>query len=187
MIPPLGRVDLPDLSALLAEHSAAAAALAAADAGEFRAEGPRIDGRIATLASLVLGALASGGVLGGLGTSVSHQRHAYLAQGLLMGAAVVLVAGLLLFVRLLLPRLTKVTAQSGALARLSVLPDAQAARRYYLAAVVTDQGLSHQAAAAHRHAVGIARRMRRFRRAGYVLVSGVVLAAAGFLALAWGW
>lgn len=178
--------NVPDLSALLASHTAAAAALAADDAAAFRGEGPRIDGRIGTLLSLVLGALASSGAIGGVGASASRARHAYLAEGLLVTAAVVIVAGLLLVVRLILPRLRRVTAASGALAQVSTLPDAAAARAYYCAAVL-DQGLSYQAASAHQHAVSIARRYRRFRTAGYVLVAGVLQAAAGFLALAGGW
>lgn len=168
------------------QHTAAAAALAARDADAFRAEGPRIDNRIGTLLSLVLGGLASSSVVGGVGGELAHQRHAYVALGLLVASAVVTVVGLLLIVRLILPRLTRVTARSGELARMSVLPDAEAARAFYLAAAA-DQGLSHQAAAAHRHAVAIARRFRRFRTAGYVLVAGLLLAAAGFLTLAGGW
>lgn len=176
-----------DLAELLAAHHAAAAALAAADAEAFRQEGPRIDDRINTLLALVVGALASASVVGGVGGSVSHARHAYLAEGLLTASAVVIVAGLLLVARLILPRLTWVTDRPGPLARVSVLPDTAAARRFYLAAALDDGGLSHQAGAAHRHAVAIARRFRRFRRAGYVLVGGLVLALAGSLALAGGW
>ncbi|HEX9334543.1 MAG TPA: hypothetical protein VF892_01610 [Pseudonocardiaceae bacterium] len=176
---------VPDLDVLLAQHAAAAAALAAADAEAFWAEGPRIDGRIGTLLSLVLGGLASSGVVGGVGGELAHQRHAFVALGLLVASAVVTVTGLLLIVRLILPRLTQVTARSGRLARVSVLPDAAAAREHYRAAA--QDCLAYQAAAAWRHAVTIARRLRRFRTAGRVLVVGVVLATAGFLALSWGW
>lgn len=163
-----------------------AAQLAAADATSIQAEGPRIDNRIGILLSLLLGGLASSSVLGGVGASISRQRHAYVATGLLVAAAVVIVVGLVLIVRLVLPRLTRrVTAQSGALARLAELPDAAAARDYYRAAV--GDCLAYQALLAWSHAVGIRRRYRRFRRAGYVLVVGVLLATAGFLALGWGW
>jgi hypothetical protein len=181
-----GRTDVPDLAALLAGHNAAAAALAAADAEAFRQEGPRIDARIGTLLSLVLGALASSGFVGGIGASVSRQRHAYLATGLLAVSALVIVAGLVLIVRLILPRLSRrVTARSGSLARVSVLPDATAVRAHYQSAA--QDCLAYQSFEAWRHAAGIARRFRRFRTAGRVLVVGVVLAAAGFLALGWGW
>lgn len=181
----IGRTDVVDLGALLAGHNAAATALAAADADAFRQEGPRIDGRIGTLLSLVLGGLASSGVVGGVGASVSRQRHAYLALGLLATAAVVIVVGLVLIVRLILPRLTRVTARSGPLATVSVLPDAAAARAYYQRAA--SDCLAYQSGAAWRHAVTIARRFRRFRIAGRVLVAGVLLATAGFLALSAGW
>lgn len=168
-----------------AEASAVAARLAAADAQAFRAEGPRIDARIGTLLSLMLGGLASSGVVGGLGGSLSRQRHAYLAFGLLAVAAVVLVAGLVLIVRLILPRLTPVTPTSGALAVVAALPDVAAARAHYRAA--GRDCLAYESALAYHHAVAITRRFYRFRTAGRVLVAGVVLAAAGFLALAGGW
>jgi hypothetical protein len=177
--------EVADLGALLAAHQAAAGALAAADAEAFRQEGPRIDGRIGTLLSLVLGALATSSVIGGVGATLSRQRHAYLAMGLLASSAVVIVAGLVLIVRLILPRLTRVTARSGALAQVAVLPDATAAREHYRAAA--QDGLTYQSTTAWWHAVAIAARFRRFRNAGRVLVAGVVLAAAGFLALSWGW
>lgn len=168
------------------QRDQAAAVLAAADAAAFRAEGPRIDARIGTLLSLVLGALASGGVVGGLGGSLSRARHAYLALGLLAAAAVVIVVGVVLIVRLILPRLSNgVTPHSWSLAHVAELPDLVAVRAYYQAAAQAP--LSHQARQAHSHAVAIRRRFRRFRRAGWVLVAGVVLAAAGFLALGWGW
>lgn len=163
-----------------------AAALARADADEFRAEGPRIDGRINTLVTLVLGGLASAGVLGGVGGSVSRAHHAVVAHGLLATSAVVIVAGLVLQVGLILPRLSRrVTSRSGALARVSVLPDDVAVRDYYRAAARTC--LAYQSASALRHARGIAARFHRFRTAGYVVTAGVLLAAAGFLALGWGW
>jgi hypothetical protein len=96
--------DAPGLAALAADHTTAAAALAAADAEAFRQEGPRIDARIGTLLTLVLGALASSGFVGGIGASVSRQRHAYLAMGLLAVSALVIVAGVVLIVGLILPR-----------------------------------------------------------------------------------
>jgi hypothetical protein len=182
---PPGRTAVLDLGTLLADRRAAAAALAAYDAEAIRQEGPRIDNRIGTLLTLVLGALASSGVVGGVGASVSRQRHAYLAMGLLATAAVVIVAGLLLIVRLILPRMTReVTTRSGALARVAALPDAAAARAHYYAAA--QDCVSYQSAVAWSYATGIRRRFFRFRTAGRVLVVGVVLAAVGFLALGWG-
>jgi hypothetical protein len=168
------------------ELNEAAAALAAADADAFRAEGPRIDARIGTLLTLVLGALASSGFIGGIGASVSRQRRAYLAMGLLAVSALVIVAGLVLIVGLILPRLSKVvTARSGVLARVSVLPDEAAVRAHYLAAA--QDRLAYQSFTAWRHAAEIARRFHRVRTAGRVLLVGVALAALGFLALGWGW
>jgi hypothetical protein len=176
---------VPDLDVLLAQHTAAAATLARSDAESFQSESPRIDNRIGTLLSLVLGGLASSSVVGGVGGELAHQRHAVVALGLLVASAVVTVAGLLLIVRLILPRLTRVTARSGPLAQVSVLPDEAAARAHYRAAA--QDCLAYQSAAAWRYAVAVARRFRRFRTAGRVLVVGVVLATAGFLALSWGW
>lgn len=180
-----GHTTTVDLSELLATRDAAGAALAAKDADTFRQEGPRIDNRIAGLLSLVLGALASSGLVGGVGASLSRQRHAYLAMGLLGCSAVVLSAGLLLTVRLILPRLTKVTARSTTLAHVAALPDAAAARAHY--GTAAQDCLTYQATAAWSHAIAITRRFRRFRRAGRVLLVGVLLATAGFLALSWGW
>lgn len=163
-----------------------AAGLAAADAESFRGEGPRIDARIGTLLSLVLGGLASSGAVGGIGGSVSRTRHAYLAMSLLALASVVIVVGLVLVVRLILPRMTRrVTVHSWSLAHVADLPDTTAARVYYRAAA--RDCLAYQACQARSHAVAIRRRFRRFRRAGWVLLVGVVLAAVGFLALGWGW
>ena len=165
---------------------ASAAALAATDADAFRQEGPRIDNRVNTLLTLVLGGLASSGGLGGVGAAVSHRQHAYLAMWLLVAAAVVILTGLVLIVELILPRLTRqVTVRSGHLARVAALPDQAAAHAYYQAAA--QDCLAHQALAAWSHATAIRRRFRRFRRAGYVLLAGVLLATAGFLALGWGW
>jgi hypothetical protein len=169
----------PDLDLVAAE-------LAAADAAAFRHEGPRIDARIGILLTLVLGGLASGGLVGGIGGSVSRQRHAYVALGLLTVAALVTVAGVVLIVRLILPRLSPVvTDRSGPLARVSVLPDEAAVRAYYRAAA--QDRLAYQSHAAWRYAVGTARRFHRFRTAGRVLMAGVVLSALGFLVLSWGW
>lgn len=169
-----------------ARRDQAAALLAAADADAFRAEGPRIDGRIGTLLSLVLGGLASSGAVGGVGGSVSRERHAHVAMGLLAVAAVVILAGLVLVVRLILPRLTRrVTPNSWSLAHVADLPTLAAARAYYRDAA--QDCLTYQASQARSHAVAIRRRFRRFRRAGWVLLAGVGLAAAGFLALGWGW
>lgn len=166
--------------------NATAAALAAADADAFRQEGPRIDGRIGTLLSLMLGALASSGAIGGVGATVSRQHHAYVATGLLTTSALVIVAGLALILRLILPRLTRrVTAQSGALALVADLPDVASARAHYR--VAAQDCLTYQSSLAWSHAVAIRRRFRRFRRAGIVLLVGVLLAAAGFLALSGGW
>jgi hypothetical protein len=173
-----------DLAALLAHHHATGAALAAQDADAFRQEGPRIDNRITSLLSFVLGALISGGFVGGASALVSH-HHAYLATALLTTAAAVLATGVLLHVRLILPRLTTVTDQSGPLARVADLPDPAAARQHYLTAA--RDCLTYQATAAWCHAVGITRRNRRFRRAGRLLLTGVLLAAAGFIALRQGW
>lgn len=168
-----------------AETNMLAARLAAVDAEAFRSEGPRIDNRIGSLLTLMLGGLASSGVVGGLGASVSRQRHAYVAFGLLAVSAVVIVAGLVLIVRLILPRLTRVTPTSGALALVAALPDVASARTHYQAA--GRDCLAYQSALAYHHAVAITRRFFRFRTAGRVLMAGVVLATAGFLALGWGW
>lgn len=179
---PAGGVDLADL---LGRHTSTAAGLAAADAEAFRSEGPRIDNRIGTLLSLVLGAVAASGAVGGVGATVSRQHHAYLAAGLLVAAAGVIVAGLLLIVRLILPRLSAVHPCSGALARVAALPDPDAARAHYQRAALDCVG--YQSRVAWRHATQITRRWFRFRTAGRVLVAGVLLAAAGFLALGVGW
>ena len=164
---------------------AAAARLAAADADAIRQEGPRSDTRIGLLLSLLLGGAASASVFGGLGTELAHARHAYVATGLLAAAAVVVVVGLVLIVGLILPRLSRrVTAQSGVLAQVANLPGHQAVREFYRAAAIDPLG--HQVRAVRSHAVGIQRRLYRLRRAGWVLVAGIVLATAGWLALGWG-
>jgi hypothetical protein len=174
-----------DLTALLADHNATGAALAATDADAFRQEGPRIDNRIGSLLSLILGALASSGLIGGVGASLSRAHHAPLAMGLLAGSSVVIATGLLLTVRLILPRLsTTITVQSGPLPRVAALPHPAAARAHYSTAA--RDCLTYQSAAAWSHAVAISRRFRRFHRAGTVLLIGVALATAGFIALAWG-
>jgi hypothetical protein len=187
------------------------AALAAADADAFRSEGPRIDARIGTLASLVFAVLASTGAVGGVGTSISRARHAEVATWLLVAGAVAFAVGFVMIVRLILPRLVRVTPATGvlawaaalplvgplvrrltrirpapgALAQVAALPDTTAAAAYYAAAA--EDCLAYQATDAWAHGVAIARRFRRFRRAGWVLTTAVVLAAAGFLALGWGW
>jgi hypothetical protein len=168
------------------EHNALAATLAAADAQAFREEGPRIDNRIGTLLSLLLGGMASSSVLGGVGASLSRERHADVAMVLLATAAVVIAVGLVLIVRLILPRLSpRITARSGALAQVAALPDVAAVRDFYR--VAAQDRLGYQAGLARAHAVAIRRRFFRFRRAGWVLVAGVLLATCGFLALGWGW
>lgn len=175
-----------DLSALLVERDTTAAALAAADAEAYRAEGPRIDDRIGTLLTLLLGALASSGAVGGVGTALSRQRHAYIALGLLVAAAVVLVAGLGLICRLILPRLTRAaTPRSWSLAWVAALPDPADAAEHYRAAAA--DCLAYQSRQAWSNATSIRRRFFRFRTAGRVLLVGAGLAAAGFLALGWGW
>lgn len=169
-----------------ADRNATAAGLAAADAEAFRQEGPRVDNRIGTLLSLLLGGMASSSVLGGVGTTLSQQRHAYVAMVLLAAAAVVIAVGLVLIVLLILPRMSRrVTARSGALAQVAALPDAAAVREHYRTAAMDPLG--YQAGLARAHAVGIRARFYRFKVAGWVLVTGVLMATAGFLALGWGW
>lgn len=166
--------------------TAAAVALAAADFDAFRSEPPRTDARIGILASLILGGVASIGGVGGLGATVSRQHHAHVAFALLVAAAVALAAGVVMIVRLILPRMDRqLTTQSGGLHQVAALPDAAAARRYYTAAA--RDCLTHWSGRTWCQSKASTRRLFRLRGAGRVLGIGVLLVLAGVLALAAGW
>lgn len=178
----------PAESAAAAEASTkaeeAGAKLAEYDGTAFRSEGPRTDAKVGALLSLLVGVVGVVGVLGTLGTTVSRQARAYVAAGLLGAAAVVLVLGLLMIVLVILPRLYGPEQRPGALGIVAALPDAAAARAHYRAA--GEDPLAYRAADAWFHSKVMTQRYRRIRRAGVVVLLGIVLGLAGGLALGWG-
>lgn len=169
-----------------AEQEVSGAKLAEIDAGAFRSEGPRTDTKVAALLTLLAAMIGATGVLGTVGTTVSRQSGAPVAAVLLGVAAVVIVVGLVMVVLVILPRFHRPGGQGiGALVTVAELPDPVAAREHYLKA--GDDPLGYHAAGAWVHARMIVDRYRRIRRAGWVLLGGMVLALVGGLALGWGW
>ena len=167
------------------ELVAAAVRLAELDRAEFRAEGPRSDAKLSTLISLLVG--LSGAVAAGssVGTRLARDAGSTLAAVLFGAAGLVLLIGLGMVWHVVLPRLHPDGrgGRGGPMAAVADLPDAAAARDYYLAAA--RDPLLYQAGGAHHHARAIGARYRRIRRPGRVLLAGFALAAAGGLALAW--
>lgn len=160
------------------------AQLAAVDAEAFRQEGPRADNRVGILATLLLGLLAAAGGIGALNVLTNRAHHAPVATVLLCAGATVFVVGLIAIVRLILPRLSRKVSREGVLGVVASLPDVEAACEHYRQAA--QDRLAYQAACAWAHARLITRRNRRLRRGGWLLVLGVVLAAAGLVALGLG-
>ncbi|MBP2328565.1 hypothetical protein JOF56_008950 [Kibdelosporangium banguiense] len=170
------------------ELNAAAAKLAETDAASFRSEGPRTDTKVTALLSLLAALIGTTGVLGTLATVYSRQAGAVAAAVLLSAAAIVLSIGFVLIVLVILPKLHHRKRYGGgplgALVEVSELKTLDEARTYYRK-VATDP-LGHHAAAALLHAGLVVGRYRRIRRAGLVLIAGIILALAGGLAFSWG-
>lgn len=191
----------------IAEHHVIEGAeLAALDCERIWQEGPRMDARIGTLMTTLLGGLASAGGIGGYGGMLSRERDAKLALALLVLAAVVIVVGLIMNLRLILPRMTienkeqarwprrllelvlpthEKTDNANALKGLASVENADEAYDYYVNAA--KDPLRYMASQAHAHANAITGRNWRFVRAGWMVMTGIVVALAGSLSLAMGW